>query len=307
MRPAVTTTEFSAISTYIEKHTGIALDMKKSYLVETRLGPLLEQLDCGSYGELLRRSKLDRRGDVLQRIVDAISTQETSFFRDGHPFELLIRRLVPATLDRISSAALPSLRIWCAACSTGQEVYSIAMSLKESLGELQRYAVRIVGTDIACEALAAARAGRYTRFEVERGIDAVRLRRHFHRDGDRWRINDDLRSITFFERANVLDSDPGPGGFDIIFCRNVAIYFTKENRQRLYRNLAERLHPEGFLVIGSTESLIGVSDRFIRREFLGSIYYEKAGGDGTCDRSGFPFTASSSPRDTPPSPRRSSC
>ncbi len=276
MRVKVSSVELSAIAEYVEDRSGILLDSGKSYLVETRLGPLLEKMECATYSDLLRKSKKDRGGDTLQKIVDAISTQETSFFRDTHPFKLFTHKLVPDHFEQSGSDGISTLRIWCAASSTGQELYSIAISLKELLGDLSNYRIRIVGTDISDDALATASAGRFTRLELARGINAEYLRRHFYKDGDVWRINDELRSITFFKKANILEPQPSLGSFDIIFCRNVAIYFSKENRQKLYQNISDRMTAESTLLIGSTESVIGVAEQFSRLEFHGSVYYNKS-------------------------------
>ena len=272
MRKKVSPKELSLLTEYIASVSGIVLDQSKSYLVESRLGPLLEEMEFADYAELHRKAILDTSGKLCIRIIDAISTNETSFFRDSHPFELLAHKILP---DYFEQANGQPLRIWSAASSTGQEVYSIAMVLKELLFDLSKYKIRIIGSDISTEVLKTASTGRFNKLELSRGLSADRLRKHFTREGSQWRINDDLRTLVLFDRVNIMDPLTRLGHFHIIFCRNVAIYFSKENRIKLLDRLADRLLPEGKLIIGSTESLVGITSRFKRCEFRGKIYYEK--------------------------------
>lgn len=267
--------ELNALSRYIETAAGIVLDETKAYLVESRLGPLLEQLDCPSFGALERKASADRTGRTRDLIVDRISTNETSFFRDSHPFELLAHKIIPDHFERNSLDKKAPFRIWSAACSTGQESYSIAMTLKEVLGDLKGSAIQIVGSDISESALSHASRGIYSKLELSRGLSSDRLFRHFNRDGDGWKISDELRALIYFEKKNLLDRSGVFGPFDVIFCRNVAIYFSIENRQVLFDCLADCLAPDGVLIIGSTESLINLTTPFEREEFRGKVFYRK--------------------------------
>lgn len=266
--------DLNALTRHIEKISGIALNESKAYLLESRLGPLLNKLDCPDYGHLLTKIRSDRTGRTGDLVVDRISTKETSFFRDGRPFDLLAHKIVPDFYIRSGLDTRAPLRIWSAACSTGQEAYSIAMTLRECLGDLTERSIRITGTDISETALAYASRGLYTKLELSRGLSTDRLFRHFHREGKGWKVADELRSQMYFEKANLLEPLHGFGRFEIIFCRNVAIYFSQEHRKVLFDSLADSLSPGGALVIGSTESLTGVTNRFRKREFKGKIYYE---------------------------------
>jgi len=266
--------ELNGLIRHIESLSRIVLDESKAYLVESRLTPLLKELDCRGYGELLERVKSDRTGKTGDLVIDRISTKETSFFRDSHPFDLLAHKLVPDFYERCGLDRKVPLRIWSAACSTGQETYSIAMTLRETMGDLTERSIRIVGTDISDTALACASRGCYTKLELSRGLSADRLFRHFIRNDDGWKISDELRSQIFFQKVNLFEPPEGLGRFDIIFCRNVAIYFSQENRKKLFDEMAGYLAPGGVLLVGSTESLAGVTKRFCKREFRGKIYYE---------------------------------
>lgn len=261
-------TAFRELAEFIHARSGIVLESSKSYLVETRLGPLLDELSIDSYLDLCRKAARDRT--VLNRIIDEISTNETSFFRDRSPFELLKYRLIPELSDRAPGGRIT---IWSAASSTGQEVYSIAIACHDILGSAAAQRVRIVGTDISDRAVRKASYGAFTRYELERGLDSALRDRYFHRDGDLWRVNDALRAMASFRHLNLLDSLGTLGSFDIVFCRNVAIYFDRETRGSLFDRIARQIRPGGALVIGSSESLHGVTNRYERREHLRCSYY----------------------------------
>jgi len=266
--------EFKEVTEFVRARSGIQLEANKGYLIETRLGPLLDELQIAGYAELCRRARTD--AGILNRIIDEISTNETSFFRDGSPFELLKYKLVPDIMDR-RHGNLDSLSIWCAASSTGQEVYSIAMSLAEILPTADLGKVRIVGTDISDRAVRAASIARYSNYEVERGMSDALRERYMVRDGNRWRIRDDLRALASFRQLNLLGTFMTLGSFDIIFCRNVAIYFDLPTRKSLFDKIARQLRPGGMLIIGSSETLHGVSDLFERRDYMRAAFYTVRG------------------------------
>jgi chemotaxis protein methyltransferase CheR len=270
----VSAAEFREVAEFVRARSGIQLEANKSYLVETRLGPLLDELSVSGYAELCRRARTDSR--ILNRIIDEISTNETSFFRDSSPFELLKFKLIPDIMDR-SRGSLDRLSIWSAASSTGQEVYSIAMSLAEILSAAELARVRIVGTDISDRAVCLASIARYSNYEVERGMSPALRDRYMVRDGDRWRVRDDLRALATFRHLNLLDAFGSLGSFDIVFCRNVAIYFDLPTRKSLFEKIARQLRPGGMLVIGSSETLHGVTDLFERKEYMRSAFYTLRG------------------------------
>ena len=274
----VTTNDIKAISKYILDISGIHLDENKAYLIETRLGGILKEYDCSSYRELCSKAKTDYNKTIENKIIDAISTNETLFFRDKGPFEVLQHKILPDLIDRRTektSGGLPiPIRIWSAACSTGQEVYSIAIVLKELLPDLKKYNVKLLGTDISDSAIGQASYGTYNKFEIERGLSKEKLQKYFIPNGGTWKINDEIRSMVSFTKRNILKPFEGLGKLDIIFCRNVAIYFNHEDRKKLFEKIASVLEPDGFLIIGSTESLTGISPIFEPKRYLRTIYYQ---------------------------------
>jgi chemotaxis protein methyltransferase CheR len=279
----ITSSELRTFVSYVHELCGIQLDDSKAYLLESRLTPLLQELQCRTYNDLYAKARHDTSRCIPNKIVDAISTRETLFFRDTSPFELLKFKLVPDHFERLAApgAAARSLQIWSAACSTGQEVYSIAISLKELLGDLTKYRVKLLGTDIADAAIAQASYGRYSKIEVERGLSPEHLRRYFTTDGAGWRIQDELRAVASFRKLNLLEPLRGIGPFDIIFCRNVAIYFSQQDRARLFDRLADLLTPHGTLIIGATETLMGLHHRFVRQQYRQAVYYQLNSPAGT--------------------------
>ena len=274
----VTKEEFDKLVRYIKDKSGIALDDSKYYLVESRLSPLLTQLGLDNYGALYNKALGEPGGKMENLIIDAIATHETFFFRDKNPFELFRYKLLPDHIDRTKNITPPTgvkkLNIWSAACSTGQESYSLAMVIKETIPDLTSWNIRIFGTDIGDSAVAQASYATYNRLEVERGLNQSQISRHFVPEQDRYKVRDEVRYMCTFRKFNLFHPFTGLGKFDIIFCRNVAIYFTPENRKDLFNRLADQLNPEGYLIIGSTESLFGISDRFRRLEYHNSVCYQ---------------------------------
>jgi chemotaxis protein methyltransferase CheR len=266
--------EIQLLSKYIYSLSGIHIEASKAYLLETRLGRVLEAENCESYSEFYHKVKADGSKALEKKIVDAITTNETLFFRDANPFELLKHKILPEVLDRQASKSLATpIRIWSAACSTGQEVYSIAIVLKELLGD-GRVNVKLTGTDLSDAAIQQASYGSYNKFEIDRGLPQTSLQRYFRADGANWKIKDELRAMATFRKFNLMHPFSALGKFDIIFCRNVAIYFTLEDRMKLFNKIADVLEPDGFLIIGSTESLTGVCPRFVPKRHLKSIFYQ---------------------------------
>jgi chemotaxis protein methyltransferase CheR len=266
--------EIQMISKYIYGLSGIHIEASKAYLLETRLGRILESENCSSFGEFHQKAKADRSRKLEKKILDAITTNETLFFRDTNPFELLKHKILPEVIDRKASApGHAPIRIWSAACSTGQEVYSIAIVIKELMGQGQ-LDIKLTGTDLSDAAIKQASYGSYNKFEIERGLPREQLQRYFTADGANWKINDQLRAMASFRQFNLMHPFNGMGKFDIIFCRNVAIYFTLEDRKELFQKIAGVLEPNGFLIIGSTESLTGVCPQFIPKRHLKSIFYQ---------------------------------
>ncbi|MCP3941135.1 MAG: protein-glutamate O-methyltransferase CheR [Desulfobacteraceae bacterium] len=273
----ITPGEFKDFSKYILEISGIALDVGKEYLLETRLGHILNRLGYNSYQELLKKAKSDFKKELENEIIDAISTNETYFFRDKSPFQLLQHKIVPDLIDKRTSkntGLKPTIRLWSAANSTGQEIYSIAMTLLEMGVNPKSYNIRLYGTDISDAAITQASYGLYNKFEVARGLDPIRLNKYFDEHEDRYKIKDELRAMAQFKKMNLMKPFLGMGKFDIILCRNVMIYFTTENRRKIYQNISKVLEPDGYLLIGSTESLVNDTDLYVSNKYLNSIFYQ---------------------------------
>ena len=269
--------EFQQFARYILAISGIALDAGKEYLLETRLGPVLTRQGCRSYTELLQKAKTDHKKHLENDIIDAISTNETYFFRDKAPFQLLQHKILPDLIDRRTRknpGRKPAIRLWSAASSTGQEIYSVAMTLVEMGITPEKYQIKLFGTDISDAAIAKASYGLYNKFEAARGLEPSRLHRYFTPQENGYKIKDQLRVMAQFKKMNLMQPFPGIGKFDIILCRNVMIYFTPEDRKRIYKNIAGALEPDGCLIIGSTESLINDTSLFVSQKYLNSVFYQ---------------------------------
>lgn len=279
----ITGDDFDIVAKTVYETTGIHLDQTKSYLIETRLSSLVKELGLGSYRQLAELVRREPNSTAMVRLVDAITTNETFFFRDIQPFELLRYKLLPDLYDRRNKRRAQTgmdpgpIRIWSAASSTGQEVYSIAMVLKDMLPTMGNPMLKLLGTDISQAAIQQASAGRYNKFEVERGLAPELRTRYFTPDGNTWRVRDELRAMVSFQQINLMKSFSGLGKWDIIFCRNVAIYFPIDDRKALFNRLADSLNPGGALLIGSTEFLSGITDRFEANHHMRSVYYTLAG------------------------------
>ena len=269
--------ELTLLAQYIHNISGIFYDQKKAYLFESRLGPLVEESGLANYTELYHKSKADPKKGIEKKIIDAISTNETLFFRDTGPFDLLKHKIIPDLVDARSAKAAGRqvpLKIWSSACSTGQEVYSIAIVLKDLLPDFKKYNIKLLGTDISDAAVAQASSGKYNKFEIERGLARDKLQKFFTLNGGSWKIKDEIRALATFKKQNLMLPFNGLGKFDIIFCRNVAIYFSMADRKKVFNKLADMLVPDGYLIIGSTESLTGVCPKFVPQRHMRSVYYQ---------------------------------
>jgi chemotaxis protein methyltransferase CheR len=270
--------ERAVVFEYIHAICGIALDDSKTYLIEGRLGAVAERHRCASFSQLLERAHHDPSGAVERAIIDAITTNETLFFRDGAPFDLLRHKLVPELIDRRTRTGSARIRIWSAACSTGQELYSIAILLKELLGDPDRYGVQLFGTDISDEAVARASKGLFGAVEIGRGLSDELRAKYFSARTGGWQIRDEIRVMATFRKLNLLQDFSVLGRFDVIFCRNVAIYFNDFDRRALFQRMERALEPGGCLIIGSMESLAGVAPQFESKRHLRSVFYQPKSG-----------------------------
>lgn len=274
----ITPEEHGLFCQYIQELSGIHLDESKAYLLETRLASMLEEEGCASFTELFERTKQFRGETLKQKIIDRISTNETLFFRDKGPFELLQHKIIPDLIDArraASSGFFPTpIRIWSAACSTGQEIYSIAMVLKELLGDLKQYRIRLLGTDLSNAAVAGASRGEYNQFEIKRGLPEDKLKKYFTFNGSAWKINDEIRAMVTFKKVNLMVPFDGLGRFDIVFCRNVGVYFSMVDRKKLFGNIRRVMEKDGYLIIGATESLNNVDTQYKPKRYLRSVFYQ---------------------------------
>jgi len=266
--------EHRSVAEYIYAICAVSLDQSKSYLIEGRLSRLVEDSGCGSFACLVQRARSEPSRALQRRIIDAITTNETLFFRDTAPFDLLRHKVLPDLIDRRARTGSSRIRIWSAACSTGQEIYSIAILLKELLGDPDRYGVRLVGTDISDDAIARASRGWYNTTEIVRGLSEPLRDKYFVRARDGWQIRDEIRAMASFKHMNLMGDLSPLGKFDVIFCRNVAIYFTEADKISLFRRIERALEPGGYLVIGAMESLSGICPQFESKRHLRSVYYQ---------------------------------
>jgi len=271
------TSEWKILADYIHSICGVQLDESKQYLIESRLRGLLEETASTSYSVLHQKARMDSTGHLERAIINAITTGETSFFRDNAPFELLRNKILPDLIDRRSQAGAPRIpiRIWSAACSTGQELYSIAIMLRDVLGGSDKYDIRLIGTDISPEAVRRASLGVYNSTEAARGMAAATLARYFTKADGNWKVCDEIRSMASFRTINLLRDFSMLGQFDIIFCRNVAIYFSESDKISLFGRIGKALAPDGYLLIGATESLTGICPEFELKRYLRAACYQK--------------------------------
>lgn len=252
--------DFDYFCQLIRTRSGLVLTPEKAYLVTSRLTPVARAEGLAGVPELLARLRANPVESLVIRCVEAMATHESFFFRDGGPFEQLANQVLPELIEARKS--VKSLRILCAACSSGQEPYSIAMLLQEMSARMPGWRLEILATDMSEAILRKARSGLYSDFEVRRGLTEERLKRWFSQDGSCWRISPTLQQIVTFRSHNLLHGSAGLGGFDIIFCRNVLIYFDVEQKRRVLGELRRVLTDDGYLFLGSAETVIGVSNAF---------------------------------------------
>jgi chemotaxis protein methyltransferase CheR len=252
---------FDRFRGFLAARSGVALDADKMYFVENRLRPLAQARGLPSAEALI--AQMERTGDAAleNAVIAAMLTNETFFFRDRAPFDHFRDVMLPALLQKRAESR--HIRILSAACASGQEPYSLAMILDEAARKIAGWRIDIIGVDLSEAVLEAARSGLYSQFEVQRGLPIAHLLRYFRRDGDRWRIVEHLRARVRFRAFNLLADMRPLGQFDVIFCRNVLLYFDVETRRRVLRRLGAALAPDGYLVLGATESPAGAADLFV--------------------------------------------
>jgi chemotaxis protein methyltransferase CheR len=261
----MTPQELTMLCALVEEVCSLSIGPEKQYLLETRLIKLLAEYNCDTYAQFVSMAKGIKQAEIRPKLIDAMTTKETLWFRDEHPYETFKAEILPRLLEKKGSQPL---KIWSAASSTGQEPYSIAMSCIEYayrnpssyLNSTQ--GVQISATDIAPSSIMLSRLGRYDSVAMGRGLSEERKQKFFTPQGRVWLVNDEVKKLTQFEQFNLQNDPSKLGQFDMIFMRNVAIYFSKEFKQELYARLAKVLKPHGYLMIGATESMVGLETPF---------------------------------------------
>jgi len=277
--------EFFMVRKHIHDISGIHIHENKEYLVKQRFEPIIKQYNLKGYYELCEMMKKPPVG-FLEKVIIAITTNETSFFRDDGPFvtfeKVILPKLVNKIIERRNKAIIrkgPKVKIWCVASSTGQEPYSLTMLINEyceknpsiSLDEFS-----ILATDINTEVLTQAMQGKYNSLEVKRGLDETRLKKYFSQEGDKWQISSKLQSIVEYKKLNLANSFLSLGGFDLVLCRNVLIYFNDEMKKRILNEIYQLLPVDGLMILGSTENTYGLCEKFQSKYFDKTLVFNKA-------------------------------
>lgn len=269
--PSISEEEFKQFRQFLEVNSGIILGDNKQYLVNSRLSRVIDEFHLSGFGELMK--KLSSDAVIRKRIMNAMTTNETSWFRDTYPYEILKEKLLP----ELVKARRPRIRMWSAACSSGQEPYSLSMIVSEYLmsqpGAIPSDAIEIIGTDISSEILEQAKAASYDDGSVARGLSDERKRRFFQQVDGKWRVNADIQRRISFREMNLMQSYTLLGKFDIIFCRNVLIYFSTELKKDILMRMSKALNRGGYLILGGSESVSGYTDCFELVRWKNGVVY----------------------------------
>ena len=252
--------EFEFLKNFLKTRSGLVLSNDKQYLVESRLLPIARSSKLETLSAVIQTLQRGGNRALETDVIEAMTTNESFFFRDKTPFEHFKDTMLPAL--RPSRTARKQIKIWCAAASTGQEPYSLAICLKEEAAKMAGWRTRILGTDLSMEVLEKAKTGLYSQFEVQRGLPIQMLLKYFEQKGDMWQINAGMRAMVEWKKLNLLESFAHLGEFDIVFCRNVLIYFDQATKSEILGRLAKSLPDDGYLVLGAAETVVGLTDAF---------------------------------------------
>ncbi len=252
--------DFDIYKDLLKDKSGLVLTQDKAYLIESRLNPVAKKWGYDGIPAMTQVMRGVPSPDLVNDIIEAMTTNETSFYRDNTPFDIFKNTVIPYFKNKTGHP--PRLRIWCAAASSGQEPYSLAMLLKEEAASLPGWNFEIVATDISHEILEQAKAGVYTQFEVQRGLPITHLMKYFTQTDDTWAINDDIKNMITYKYFNLLDPMTSLGQFDIIFCRNVLIYFDQETKKDVMERAHKQMADDAFFFLGGAETVLGITDQF---------------------------------------------
>ena len=272
----MTPLDYDYLRKLLKERSGLTLSADKQYLVESRLLPVARRAGVEGLGGLVQKLKAPGAEALIVEVVEAMTTNESFFFRDKIPFDHFRGQIMPALLA--ARAAQRQIRIWCAAASTGQEPYTLAMCLKEMAHQVAGWRIEIIGTDLSTEVLEKAKAGIYSQFEVQRGLPIQMLVKYFSQVGESWQIAPELRAMVQYKPLNLLHNFTHLGHFDIIFCRNVLIYFDQDTKIDVFDRLAKVLQPDGYLVLGAAETVVGLTDSFKPLTDQRGVYAPNAAG-----------------------------
>jgi chemotaxis protein methyltransferase CheR len=281
MTLSISQLEFILLRDLIHEQCGVLLNDSKTYLVEARLAPLVKESGCTTFGEFYVKAKSPAAGRRLLRLmVDAITTNETYWFRDQYPYQILRQKILPELDKRMKEAKRSRINIWSAACSSGQEPYSIAMTILEFYRNSSRDAachnwVRILATDISGSTLTSAVEGTYDKVSINRGLEPMYLDRYFHGNGNTWTVDDRVRKMVTFQPHDLRNPMPRSESFDVIFLRNVMIYFDDALKRKLFQMMANVLAPNGYLFLGTGETVNGYTTGFEILEWQKAAFYRR--------------------------------
>ena len=272
---AITAAEFNHIRDLVRERSALSLERGKEYLVESRLDSLARQEGFASLRHLVENLRVHPSTELHRKVVEAMMTNETSFFREVRVFETFRKTVLPRIL--VLRERQRTLNLWCAACSGGQEPYSFAMLMREHFPSLQTWNVRFIASDISREVLARARLGRYSQLEINRGLPANLLVKYFRKCGAEWEIAPEIRSMVEFREINLIRPWPSLARMDVVFMRNVLIYLDVETKKNILGRTARLLGPEGFVLLGSAETTVNIDDSFEPVSSGGTVYFQLKG------------------------------
>ncbi len=266
--------DFQFLIDVLKQRSGLILSPDKGYLIESRLLPIARDHGLDNIEDLVVKVRETKDEKLLVAITEAMTTNESFFFRDDKPFNIFREQTLPQLMALRGDKK--QLRIWCAAAATGQEPYSLAMILKEEEAKLAGWRVEILGTDLSIEVLEKSRVGLYSQFEVQRGLPIKMLMRYFEQVNEMWQIDPGIRGMVKYQQFNLLDDFRAFGQFDVIFCRNVLIYFDRDTKGDVLSSMSAQLAPDGALYLGGAETVLGITEAFKPMPGLRGVYGQAA-------------------------------